>query len=68
MTSARDRLVREKELLLNLNTRTIQQRRAPTVARSVDGRRGLAMHVVLLVCFIILLIWLAPLLRKKGNK
>lgn len=57
MTSVRERLVKEKDLLTNLTARSIQQRRAPTVARPMNAKRGLTMHVLLLIFFIILLIW-----------
>jgi hypothetical protein len=57
MTSVRERLLKEKDLLTNLTARSIQQRRAPTVARPMNAKRGLTMHVLLLIFFIILLIW-----------
>jgi hypothetical protein len=56
MTSVRERLVKEKDLMQNLTARSIQQRRSPTVARPANGR-GLTMHVALLIFFVILLIW-----------
>ena len=60
MTSVRERLVKEKDLLTNLTARSIQQRRAPTVAQPMNAKRGLTMHVLLLIFFIILLIWYVP--------
>ncbi len=60
MTSVRERLVKEKDLLTNLTARSIQQRRAPTVAQPMNAKRGLTMHVLLLIFFIVLLIWYVP--------
>ena len=67
MTSVRERLVKEKDLLTNLTARSIQQRRAPTVARPMNAKRGLTMHVLLLIFFIILLIWYVPHIHTHTN-
>jgi len=54
MTSTYDRLAKEKELLLQLNDRTFQQRVAPTVA---PQRRPTEINFTIIIFFIILILW-----------